>query len=108
MNIKTTVALAITLSASACAVSADRPSLRIEGVGYSQLTGESLRTAIEGQAFSFPKGEVITSPRCNVFNGDGTYMQCGDRVPLIHGRYVTEQDQVCATVMDRYTTCWQL
>ena len=74
---------------------------------YRQLTGEILRAAIVDHAFSFPKGEIITAPRCQGFNDDGRYFQCGDRVPSIQGRYVVQQDRVCATT-GPYTSCWQL
>jgi len=42
-----------------------------------------------------------------MFNEDGSYMQCGDRVPVIHGRYGVQQERVCAT-LGIYMTCWQL
>jgi hypothetical protein len=74
----------------------------------SQLTGAKLRSAVVGKMFSFPKGEVIVAgARCNVFNADGTYAQCGDRVPIVHGRYVIERDQVCG-ILGSYKTCWML
>jgi hypothetical protein len=91
----------------ACATSPKPPSAQYGGVIYPQLTAEGLRTAIVGQAFSFPAGEVITAPRCQGFNDDGSYFQCGDRVPIITGRYVVQQDRVCATT-GPYMSCWQL
>ena len=91
-----------------CTASLDRPTIQSRGVTYPLLTGEGLRSVVVGQAFSFPEREgIITAPRCQGFNEDGTYFQCGDRVRIIPGRYVVQRDRVCAT-RGPYTSCWQI
>ncbi|MBA3512558.1 hypothetical protein [Sphingomonas sp.] len=82
-------------------------------MSYKRVTGEQLQAAIVNKQFVFAKpqtaaGEIIiTSPRCDRFYPDGTYVMCGDRVPFIPGMYAVSEDQVCAATF-RTSWCWRL
>lgn len=80
----------------------------VHGAEYRQLTGDGLRAAVAGRVFSFPRPEgLISAPRCHRFLADGTYEECGDRVPIYRGTYTIAHDRFCATGGPA-ASCWQL
>ena len=87
-------------------------SIRHEGLSYRQLTGEQLRSTLEGKQLTFPgdaRGGVISSSvRCHRFHVRGFYERCQHRVNR-RGTYVLSNDRICVSVEGgQEPACWRL
>lgn len=72
-------------------------TIALSGKVYSKLQGQRLKTAIIGYSFHVPAC-LDTTGCLEEFKPDGaTYVQRGDRAPIIDGSYRVTDDEVCVT-----------
>lgn len=64
---------------------------------YTLVTGDALRQLLPGHAIFDP--DCRSTAKCtDMFDADGhSFIESGDRVPLMMGSYVIEQDRYCMT-----------
>lgn len=100
MKLARTSALLMSILVGAC-VTSGMPA----ATDRELITGDNLRSLVEGKIVAFPRGEALTDYECYVFGEDSSSLACSGRDLVDYGRFVVSHDRVCLVRDD--SLCWQ-